>query len=172
MRWLMTISLLGLLVALTHAGDDKKDLAVYESNEGRYKAMLGEEPRIEKKAVNTEAGKLTIHSATVNLNRDLTLAVSWTDYPESFRTVPQDKLLTAVREGMKAKASRTTETPIPATDPNPAGTEMLVEYGRNCLRTRLYLVNNRLYQVSATGKKDMVESRTAGKFLASFEVLK
>jgi hypothetical protein len=175
MRLLPALTVLGLAAGLAFAGGPKKntDLPVREFPDGRFKAMLGDEPKEKTQHLKSEAGPLDVTTLAVKVSDNLTLSVTWTDYPDSFREVPREKLLAAVRDGLKTKNARlVTERAVVAADPNPAAKEIQFDHGRYHTRTRLYLVGTRLYQVTATGKKDDVEGDFAGKFLVSFEVTK
>jgi hypothetical protein len=175
MRVLPALTVLGLAAGVALAGGPKKgsDLAVREFPDGRFKAMLGDDPKEKTQRVKSEAGPLEINSLAAKVSDNLTLSVTWTDYPDSFRDVPREKLLAAVRDGLKTKSAKlVTEKDVSAADPTPAAKEVQYDHGKYHTRTRLYLVGTRLYQVTATGKKDAVESDLAGKFLVSFEVTK
>ena len=48
------------------------------------------------------------------------------------------------------------------------GRELLLDFGRNWARTRVFVAKSKLYQVSVTGSKAAVTTTTVDKFLASF----
>lgn len=174
MRYPVCVAVVCLAGAVAAAGGgSRKDStpAVFESPDGRFKAMLGDNPRVDARPVHSAAGPLEVHTLSTTA-KDLTLSVTWTDYPESFKDVPPERLLAAVRDGMKTKDAKIVrDETVRPNDPNPAGREVQFNYGKYHVRSRLFLVGTRLYQVTATGKGDDVEGEVAKKFFASFEVL-
>jgi hypothetical protein len=168
----VVVSLAGLVAAAGQSSKKEPELRSHESKSGRFKAGYTETPKSDSRSVASDTGKLEVTTVSAAVSRDLTLAVTWTDYPEKFQSVPADKLLDAVKKGMKTKdAKLVDEKAVAAHDPNPAGQEVHYDYGKYHVRARLFLVGTRLYQVTATGKKDEVEGRLADKFLASFQLI-
>jgi hypothetical protein len=175
MRFPAALTVIGLAAFVALAGGQNKqsELTVREFPDGRFKVMLGDKPKEKTEHVKSEVGTLDVTTLSTKVSDNLTLSVTWTDYPDSFREVSREKLLAAVRDGLKSKKAKlVTEKEIAAADPNPAAKEVQFDHGKYHTRTRLFLVGTRLYQVTATGKKEDVESRFAGEFLVSFEVTK
>jgi len=177
MRVLASVVLVCLAGAAALAGGSSKkksenrDLNVVEYTDGRFKAMLGDESETSTRTVGSAAGPLTVTTHTTAVSKDFSLSVTWTDYPGSFKDVPAETLLAAVRDGMKTRDCKLTETRLEAMPPNPPGKELVIDYRKYVVRSRVYLAGSRLYLVSATGKKDDVEGHLARQFLASFEIL-
>jgi hypothetical protein len=179
MRFSTSVVLVLLAGVVAFAGGQSRrskepELITQSSAKGRYKAAFpGITGKPDARKVKTDAGEVLVTTESATASKDLTLAVTWTDYPEPFKSVPADKMLAAVAAGMKSpEAKLVSEKDIAEADPNPAGREVLYDYGKHRVRARLYVVGNRLYQVSATGSKTEVDGKLAGKFLASFEVTK
>lgn len=174
MRLPIALVAVGLTALAAVAGGKKSaDLSVFESAAGRFKAMLGDDPKDTTQTVQSAAGPLEVNTLSTKVSDDLILSVTWTDYPESFSAVPAEKLLAAARDGLKTKkATLLSEKAIKEGEAHPSGIEVHYDHGKSQTRTRLYVVGMRLFQVTATGKKDEVGSRIAALFLSSFELMK
>jgi hypothetical protein len=150
-------------------------LTTQTSQAGRFEAAFPATiSKPDTRRVKSEAGELVVSTIAAAVSRELTLAVSWTDYPESFATLPAETMLDAVVSGMKTKEAKQVgkEKLIPEQETTPAGREVVYDYGKYRVRARLFWVGTRLYQVTATGDDDEVGSELANKFLASFRVTK
>jgi len=144
----------------------------FDSPDGQYRIEFPKEPSVSNRKLATPAGPLPIQTARSEVHKDLVLSVTVTTYPESFVDVAPAKLFDGVRDGMKAadgtvKLDRETtfgEAKFPARD-------LSIESGKTTIRSRLILVDHRLYQLMLTGSKDCVAAAEA-EFLKSFELLK
>ena len=102
-------------------------------------------------------------------------SVSYADYPETFRTVAAKQLLDGVRDGLKGtdgKVVAEDETTVGSGDSKVVGRSIRIEAGNNAIRVRVFLVENRLYQVMVAGTKAAVDANTADEFLKSFDLLR
>jgi hypothetical protein len=151
-----------------------------ESKEGRFTVSWPGRVKLIKRdarSLRTATGELTVTTESLAVKDGPTLSVTWTDYPPRFATLEPAKLLAAVRDGMGSKDARLTEepgqpvgadgTPVPL-----PGREFTWDHGKTLARTRLFLAGTRLYQVTASGPKDAVQSKAAEVFILSFEPTK
>src|SRR4051794_34049939 len=102
---LAVVALAGL-VALADGKKKEPELAVRAYIDGQFKAMLGDKSRPDTRQIKTDAGVLDVNTVATKVSGDLTLSVTWTDYPESFKAVPAEKLVAAARDGLKAKDAK------------------------------------------------------------------
>jgi hypothetical protein len=177
MRFLASVVVVGLAGVMAFGGkkDKPPELVMTESDEGRFRVAFSNTPKVNHRSLQSAAGRLEVTSFSSTVSPDLTLSVTYADYPESFDLVSRETLFAAVRDGMKPKGGKVVEEgPLKPRDSTPAGTQLLIDCGRYFIKARLYRVDTRLYLVTATGKKSELEDTpggtTAGKFLASFQI--
>jgi hypothetical protein len=139
----------------------------FESKTGKYSIMAPGKLRESKLTIATDAGPLTVTSESISESSKLLLSVSITDYPPRFALVDAGRFLDAVRDGLKAKEGKILRDEV-----SESGREVLILQGKYATRTRLVLDGTRLYQITATGPQDQVESKLAGQFLQSFAIAK
>lgn len=156
------------------AGDDKSKR--YETKDGKASAVFPKKPDHSSKSVRTPTGELKLVALVGAGGNDLSLSITFTDYPQKYAEVDARKLLAAVRDGMKTKDAilehsddgqpgRLDGTSVPF-----PGMEFVYDHHKYVARTRLFLVGTRLYQVNAIGPRREVFSKTAEEFLLSFDV--
>ena len=78
----------------------------YESEAGRYSASWPAKPKDDTKTVRTPAGDLKVVTKAASPESDLTLSVTYTDYPPNYADLDRERLLDAVRNGLKTKDAR------------------------------------------------------------------
>jgi len=163
-----SIALLLLLPAFAFA----EKPAPYESAEGNYRIAFPKAPNISSRKLATPAGQVPVTTARVDVHKDLILSVTVTIYPDSFTEVTPAKLFDAVRDGMKSPDGTVkSEKEITFGDAKHPGRDIVIEAGKNTIRTRLILVDHRLYQIMLTGSKERIADAEA-EFLKSFELVK
>lgn len=165
----------GLLATVGSGGAaDGPEMTRIESKDGRFSARWPAKPKRDAKTLRSTAGELRAVTEAVALKDGLTLSVTYTDYPPAFGKLDPTQLLNAVRDGMGSKDARLSEAigqPVGADGVavNTPGREFTWDHGKTIARTRLFLVGTRLYQVTASGPKDAVHTKTGEVFLLSFE---
>lgn len=167
-------------VCLGAAAADAKDwdLKRYENKDGRFSVGYPEKPRKDDgKKYATAAGEITIYTQASTPDDNVTFAVSYLDYPPAFAKLDANDVLKAVRDGAKTKSANlladgALATALSDNGIGHPGREFIYDHGKYLTKTRSYLVGTRLYQVSVTGSKERVYSKTAENFLLSFEVLR
>ena len=177
MSRLLAIAFLSGLVAagIGHAQGRKKEIEQKEYKSAKYKfrAYFPEkDPKVETRKLKIDGGEMDQSTVSVEL-RDGVYSVSVTVLPDAAVLAGEKAVLDGVRDGIKGKDGKVLhEDELEQNTSKTAGRELLFDFRRNQLRTRVFLVENRLYQVSVTGSKSVVAGDTAGKFLAAFEVTK
>jgi hypothetical protein len=169
----MMVRALAVVLVLAPAAGAGDEPQRFEFPEGGYSAVFPRKPKAESKEVRTAAGDLKVYVWSAAGGNDLTLSVTYTDYPPKFADLDRDRLLEAVRNGLKTKDARfVADVAVEADGRRPAGREVHLNHGKYHTRTRLFLVGSRLYQVTATGAEKAVLGKAAEQFLRSFEPLK
>jgi hypothetical protein len=176
-RPLLIAALAGLVAAgVGHAQNRKKepDQKVYTSPNYKFKTYFPEkDPKVVTRKVKTKAGELDQGTASVELRDGGVFSVSVTILPEAVATTDPKTVIDGVRDGIKGKDGKVEfDEPHEQGEAKTPGREMAFHFSKNDLRTRVFLVDNRLYQVTVTGSKSVVTGETAGKFLSAFEVTK
>lgn len=178
MRLLIAIAVAMLLVLTTTAQADSK-LIEFKSVDGRYQLKAPGKPKSpEKKKLAVGGTGLSIAVVTDRWDgpSSTTLAVTYADYPETFREVVPKTILDGVRDGLKGidgKVAEDKKVTVGTDADKIEYREIRIEAGtKTAVRVRLFLVDTRLYQVMVTGTKDSVSSKAATDFLDSFHLVK
>lgn len=165
---------LGSVVALAVAGRlaaQAPEFKLYASTDGRFKVLMPGAVKTDTTEVKTETGQATVTIDSVELRGGTAFLVSFVDAPESVAKQPANKRFDKVRDAIKGTDGKVLEEKsltvgiekFPARD-------VLIEKPTGCIRNRVVIAGNRLYQVMVQGPKDVVTSPSADRFLNSFEV--
>lgn len=142
-------------------------LKEFRSSKGKYSVVFPGTPE-------TDEQKEKIHIASVQ-QRDGMYAVLFVDatVPLADNDDVVRRRLDACRKSLldKSKLELKGETPI-LLDGKYPGREIRADSPKGPSRTRLYLVDNRVYQVSAAGTKTFMDSPQTIKFFDSFQVIR
>jgi hypothetical protein len=167
---------LGLVVVLQFAGSltaQVPEFKPYASTEGRFKVMFPGPAKTDTVDVKTDKGETTVTIDSVELKAGTSFLVSFVDAPEEVAKQPAGPRIDKVRDANKGKDGKVLlekELTV-GTEKYPAR-DVLIEKPEGCIRNRIVIAGNRLYQVMVQGPKDVVTSISADRFLASFEVTK
>ncbi len=151
-------------------GTDGKEFS--PKGEGFSISMPGS-PRRKTEQTDSPVGKLESVSYEAT-TAQAHYGVSYVDYPKSLvETGLVNTMLNGARDGMleTSKAKLVQEEKIKLKEYQ--GRDLLVEApgGKSYLRTRLYLVKQRLYMIMTEGSKAQVTGDAAKKFLDSFKLV-
>jgi hypothetical protein len=160
---------LAVLVVLFAAGfvtaDSKPKPTAITPSEAGFTAIFPNEPREMYKDIATAAGNVTVVTYRVEL-KSIVYSVSFTDYPESFGEIDPEKILTGVRDGMKGDGSAKKDEKTHLD--NIPGRDIVIEAGKNQIRSRVYLSKRRLYQVMVSGTTKIMADQAREKEIESF----
>jgi hypothetical protein len=166
-----------LFVAAAPAPAQRGKAGRHESEAGRYRAQFPNKPKTETKELALGGGQ----TATVTTDRSdgpssqAVFAVTYTDYPETFREVPAKTILDGVRDGLKGADGKVTKDEEVSLGDGPdrlSGREFRVVAGSKVIHARVFLHGRRLYQVMVTEAKDAVRASAIEDFFRSFEIVK
>jgi hypothetical protein len=174
-RALLVIALLG--IAAPAFGQRTVRLSQYESEAGKFRVKLPEKPESDTKVLALGTGGQTVQVTTERADGpdSSVFAVTFADYPESYRQVPAKTVLDGVRDGLKGtdgKIEKDAEVFLGDGPDRLPGREFRITAGRRLVHTRVFLHGTRLYQVMATGTKDRFPTKAVEEFHNSFELLK
>jgi hypothetical protein len=164
--WSLTLPLL-----LGAARDDWK---VFAPPDGRFTVTMPTIPMESKKKV---AGQLDIIIAIAEGRHDSFFVVSYCDFPagELKKGTEQKRLDQACRGALESSGGdKLRSEKAILLDGHPAREIVIEKKGEVIARMRLYLVNNRLYQVMVLGAGRVFTSKEndVGRFLDSFRLNK
>jgi hypothetical protein len=167
----VVIGLVLVSAAAAAAQSKKSKWVTHAPEDHRYKVKFPKKPTSDSpKNLATAAGVVRLDTDHVDAD-GMELAVTVATYPDGFKDVAAKTILDGVRDGLKgsdgvlfADEEVTLETGGAAV----GGREFKVGAGRNLIRCRAYLVGNKLYQVMATGPKDLADGPAAEPFFKSF----
>jgi hypothetical protein len=152
------------------AGGCGPNFTEYTSAEGRFAVRVPGAPRVSKEA--TPAGETVLTTVEQPNGR---YVVAWLDLkvePDEGAAKARERLENA-RDAAARSVGGTVlaDRPLTLAGKYP-GRDVIIELpGKDDLaRDRMYLVNGRLYQVTATGRRWWVESADTQKFLDSFRL--
>lgn len=147
-----------------------------KSTVGRFAVTAPAPLKLETSPIATELGKLTLNQF-VGGKGDTAYIVAYTDYPlRHVQNTPSDTLLENAVSGVvqELRGTITSEMNL-AIDGNP-GKEFSMNLTSNgqalTYRQRVFLVNNRLYQLVAVTPRRNANNSEINSFMKSFRLLK
>jgi hypothetical protein len=160
-----------ILIAITLSGCQTAGWKEFRSAEGSFSVLMPGIPEEQAQTIDTLAGAVDAH-LFVLAAEDAAYLVSYSDYPKIVvQQSNADDILDGVRDGEAANVrGALLSEQIISLDDYP-GRELKIDTldGKVTLRSRIFLVNNRLYQVVAVIPKDHPTSdKNIDKFLESF----
>jgi hypothetical protein len=144
----------------------------YSSTEGKFNVRFPGTPKVTTKTTDTGLGELSVSIATfANADGNLYM-VSYTDLPTAPEPQHHAKLFTGVRDGIKGNGKQVEDKEM-AFGPNKLpGREFVVDKGKQQIKLRVILHENRLYQIAVIGTANFIGGKDAHQFLESFELTK
>lgn len=170
------LSGLSLLIALALAlaGCESSPWKDFHSKQGGFSVSMPGTPVEKRQAFHTQAGPVEAHFFTVEADRgSLVYMVVYGDYPEALMAAnDREMLLDAARDGAVGNIQGTLVSERTVSLGGHPGRELQVlsSDGRLALRMRIYLANNRQYQVVAVTPKETRSTEDRDRFLDSFRL--
>ncbi len=151
-------------------------LKEFKSVPGGFEVMAPAGLQESTQAIETQAGKIDLHLFSTQEN-DTGYFISYCDYdPEIVKPEKREKMLDGARDGAVSNVhgKLLSESAITLAD-NP-GRELLMEARPmdgpiSTIKTRLFLVKNRLYQVTVAAPRSRADQQEMDHFLQSFKLL-
>jgi hypothetical protein len=151
-------------------------LREYESDTGGYRAKFPKKPESDTKELALGTGGQTVTVTTEKADdgpSKSVFAVTFADYPESYRQVQVKTVLDGVRDGLKGTDGKIEkDDEVFLGDGKIRGREFRIAAGSRVIHARVYLHGTRLYQVMVTGTKERFPSDAVREFHNSFELRK
>jgi hypothetical protein len=143
----------------------------YSPEGGRYNVELPGTPTVSATPITSPSQQTTLTQARVSGPGGV-YTVGYIDYPERVAlAASSDVMLDKVRDGMAAGNTLRDEQKI--TLGRAAGRSFTVVEGNGRVNAvRLYWVRNRMYQLSVSGRPEVVKQPDTGRFFDSFAVIR
>lgn len=143
------------------------------SKDGAFSVAMPSSAKAEKRVVKTATGQLDVHMLVAEGRDEALYAVSYSDFPEAeVKRNTVAKRLDNARDGAVSSARGKLRSEKSITLDNHPGREIVVEKdGAVVAKMRIYVINNRLYQVMALCN-GAGSSKDAGIFMDSFRLTK
>ena len=172
-RLLSAVALMAIVAVAACTPSEWRELAV---SEGGFSVLMRPEPYYAKQQVDTPAGRMVAHLYSSD-RRDAYFAVGYSDYPLALvmGTAP-DALFAGIRETWvrRIEGRLVSDDHVTLARQYP-GLEFVAEGKINgedaFLHARLFLVDQRLYQIVAIGRKGEVAQGLVNRYLNSFRLI-
>ena len=174
--WLFSAWLAAALALALAAGCGDRSWREVASPDGGFRIRMHGDPRVEQRNVDTPAGKITGNWYSLE-GKDSVFGVGFADYPRQIlQAVPPRNMFSGVRDSWLKRIEGRLDGN--ATDIQLDGKWAGMEFtargrleGRDAwMRGRLYLVDNRLYQLIVFGNKETIPVSDINQFMGSFKV--
>jgi len=147
----------------------------FTSTEGAFSVLMPGTPTKEKQTENTQWGPVDLYFFIVE-REDVVYMVDCVDYPQSFvQQIDPEVILDNARNAGVANAQGTLLSEHIISLEEYPGRELRIKYptlgGEIIVHTRIFLVDNRLYQIAVTTQREESFSEDIGKFFDSFALL-
>lgn len=170
-------SLLVLLsIVMTSAylpADEQPELKEFASKEGGFKVIMPGTPEHQQFDTESDFGKGVLHMYSIQAGKTI-YGANYCDFPAEIKKAPLKKVYDASRDGAVAnlKGKLASEKEIKLGKYPVREIQIEVAEGKQLFRARVFLVEQRLYQVVVMGTKEAATSKEADKFLESFKLNK
>ena len=161
----------GMLI-LVLSGCQRVTWKEFSSKEGRFSVLVPGTPSEQTQKLDTGVGAIDLHFFVAEQD-GFQYLVSYNDYPDAMvREADADKVLDGARDGVVANVQGRLLNEVKVWLANYPGRELRIRIpeGRQAMRTRLYFVGNRLYQVGVLSAEDGAAADEVSKFLNSFKL--
>jgi len=162
--------LFALASTLAYAGDEP-EWKEFASKEGRFKVLMPGTPKQDQAETESDFGKGILHMNVVQAGKTM-YGANYCDFPAEIKKAPLKQLFDSSRDGAVAnlEGKLANEKDIKLGVHPGREIQIDVANGKQLFRVRVYLVDQRLYQVVILGTKEHATSKAADKFLDSFKL--
>jgi len=163
------ICALSLVLVFTAPAWSQQKPVDYQPKDGRFTIQFQGKPKETTQSARTQAGSLTVHTATFATREGSVYLVSYTDFPAAMtRPENRDALYKGVRDGLLAKDGKlVSETEVKIDGAK--GRELVVDRNKQQMRFRIVVKDARLFQLGAVGTGPFVTGEEVTAFFDSFE---
>jgi hypothetical protein len=145
------------------------ELQQFNSTEGGFSILLPGTPKYAVETVDSAAGPLVVNTYMVD-GFDKAYGVMYTDYPDAVLETDPQKVLDGARDGAVTNVKGKLLSEAAMTLNGYPGREMNISAGQLGVRSRVYLVNKRIYSVIVTGPVNQMNLSVFDEVLNSFNL--
>lgn len=158
-------------IHLIRGGDKLQAFESYRSEEGRFTVLLPGEPTRSTQTLNTPAGKIDLVMFQAGSKKS-GFVVGYCDYPQEVIDESEPaKMLDGARDGAVKNVGGELIDETELDFHGYAGREVEIEVpGKATIRTRLILIDNRLYQIMVVSASAEILEEKGTEFFDSFSV--
>jgi len=168
--WLVAVAILSLSVSAL--AQEKVDLQTLTSKEGRFSVLMPANPKEMKQEIPTAVGTIKVTMYLSDLGNQA-YVVSFNDYPADLVKMTEPaKMLESARGGVVGKGKLVSEKKITLDKSPGLDFEYELPDGKGIGRARMYLVNERLYQMLFINGTEKTVPKEVEKVLESFKLTK
>jgi hypothetical protein len=170
MRW--SFALLSFAVSATFIySADPPEWKEFASKEGRFTVLMPGTPKQNKADTESDFGKGVLYMNVMQIGKVM-YGANYCDYPAEVKKASIKKIYDASRDGAVANMKGKLDSEKDIKLGEYPGREIRIEVaeGKYLFRARVYLVEQRLYQVVILGTPEDATSKEADKFLDSFKL--
>ena len=160
-----------LLLAMCQGNAQPAEWKEFASKDGRFTVLFPGTPEQSKADTESDFGKGVLHMNTVQVGRTM-FGAHYCDFPPDVKKVPLKQVYDSSRDGAaeNMQGKLMSEKEVKLGDHPGREIQISVANGRQLFRARVYLVEQRLYQVVVFGTKEAATSKDADKFMDSFKL--
>ena len=170
--WLIAIAAFLAGSALAQDKPKKPEWKKFVSREGAFAVLMPGTPVAKKEAAQTPLGPLVAHLFSLEVEIGSNFTVSFSDVPQGLLGLEgvDDLLLTQARDAAVAKLEgKLLKDERGSLNKRFPGREFHIEVpNAGIVRMRIYLVQNRVFQIVAAGPKEFATGKDADRFFNSF----
>ena len=143
----------------------------FASKEGGFKVVMPGTPKQEEFDTESDFGKGVLHMNRAQADKTI-YAANYCDFPTEIKMAPIKKVYDSSRDGAVANLEGKLVSEKEIKLGKHPGREIQIEVagGKQLFRARVFLVEQRLFQVVVMGTKKAATSRDADRFLDSFKL--
>jgi hypothetical protein len=166
-EWTLTRQVQGAAAAVTPAAQATGGWISYSSPTGRFSILMPAQPKVQEQPVDTAAGQLINHVFLAQ-SGTAAFAISYADYPQN--DADPQQVLDEVRQGAITGIKGTLISGKNITHKGFHGREFQASTQGALYTSRIFLVNNRLYQMVVVAPAGQLSAADINKFLTSFDL--
>jgi hypothetical protein len=170
MRWSIAL-LFVALPAISGVADEPTEWKEFASKDGRFKVLMVGTPKEDKLDTESDFGKGVLNMNSIQVGKTM-YAANHIDFPAEIKKAGLKQVYDSSRDGAVANLAGklASEKDIKLGENPGREIQIDVQGGRQLFRARVYLIEQRLYQVVVFGTKEAATSKEADKFLDSFKL--
>lgn len=165
------VVLLFTVLAASARGDDSSQWKEFVAKEGQFKVSMPGAPKQNKLDTESDFGKGVLYMNVVVAGKTM-YAANYSDFPAEVKKATLKQVYDSSRDGAVTNMDGKLVSEKDVKLGEHPGREIRIDVaeGKRLFRVRVYLVDQRLYQVVVFGTPEAATSKEADKFLDSFKL--